>query len=230
MALADNIISYWKLNGNATDELGVNNGTANNITWVAGKLGDCADFAGTGTSDIQLSTTSSLTNNLTFSFWYYHTSTARQGLYCKTDGLGNNTSSWVIEVNVNKIYYSLYTGSSAYSCVSTTTLSTSTWYFITCTYDNATMRLYINGTQEATNSSGGAFNINNITKTTVLGQFGSYTFLPCFGYLDEVGSWSRALTSGEVTSLYNGGIGLTYPFSSGSTPTAGFFAALINQI
>lgn len=228
MALTDNIISYWKLNGNATDELGVNNGTANSVSWVAGKIGDCADFAGTSGSDIQLSTTSSLTNNLTFSFWYYHSSTARQGLYAKTDGSGNSSSSWVFEVNSSNIYFTLYSGSSAYSTVTTTTLSTNTWYFITGTYDGSTVKVYLNATLEGSASM--SVNINNITQTTVLGQFGSYTGLPCSGYIDEVGSWSRALSSTEITELYNGGTGLTYPFSApASSPTAGFFAGYLSQ-
>ena len=32
------------------------------------------------------------------------------------------------------------------------------------------------------------------------------------GYIDEVGIWNRALTSTEVTTLYNSGTGLSYPF------------------
>jgi hypothetical protein len=30
--------------------------------------------------------------------------------------------------------------------------------------------------------------------------------------LDEVGFWTRALSAAEVTSLYNSGNGLQYPF------------------
>ena len=32
------------------------------------------------------------------------------------------------------------------------------------------------------------------------------------GLVDECGIWSRALTTDEVTSLYNSGNGFTYPF------------------
>ena len=38
------------------------------------------------------------------------------------------------------------------------------------------------------------------------------------GTIDEVGIWSRALTSTEVTSLYNGGAGFQYPFVTASGP------------
>jgi hypothetical protein len=36
------------------------------------------------------------------------------------------------------------------------------------------------------------------------------------GDIDEVGIWSRVLTSTEVTQLYNGGAGLQYPFTNGN--------------
>jgi len=39
------------------------------------------------------------------------------------------------------------------------------------------------------------------------------------GMIDEVGVWSRLLTSDEVTTLYNAGAGLSYPFSSGTVAT-----------
>lgn len=35
------------------------------------------------------------------------------------------------------------------------------------------------------------------------------------GDIDEIGIWSRIITSGEVTSLYNSGAGLAYPFTGG---------------
>jgi len=37
------------------------------------------------------------------------------------------------------------------------------------------------------------------------------------GSVDEVGLWNRLLTSGEVTDLWNGGVGLTTPFPAGFT-------------
>jgi len=36
------------------------------------------------------------------------------------------------------------------------------------------------------------------------------------GLIDEVGIWSRALNSTEVSELYNSGSGLAYPFTTGT--------------
>ena len=35
-------------------------------------------------------------------------------------------------------------------------------------------------------------------------------------YIDALYFWNRAITSGEVTQLYNGGAGLQYPFAGQS--------------
>lgn len=42
---------------------------------------------------------------------------------------------------------------------------------------------------------------------------GSVFFLN--GAMDEVGTWARQLSGSEVTQLYNGGVGLQYPFTGG---------------
>jgi len=46
------------------------------------------------------------------------------------------------------------------------------------------------------------------------------------GYIDELGIWSRALTSDERTALYNGGDGLQYPWSPFVSPISPSTAAL----
>ena len=40
-------ISYWKFDGNANDSVGTNNGTATNVTYTTGLVGNTANFNGT---------------------------------------------------------------------------------------------------------------------------------------------------------------------------------------
>lgn len=47
------------------------------------------------------------------------------------------------------------------------------------------------------------------------------------GSIDEFGVWSRVLTAGEVTALYNAGAGLAYPFSTGAPSNASFLFQLL---
>ena len=96
------------------------------------------------------------------------------------------------------------------------TLSTSTWYHIVVTRDETanTAEVYLD------NSSDISFaNVDDATPVDMAigvyqdGQTGN----DWAGLIDEVGIWTRALTSSEVTELYNSGSGLQYPFLSDVT-------------
>jgi hypothetical protein len=89
------------------------------------------------------------------------------------------------------------------------------WYHIvgTVSSSTSTCRYYINGTLISEDTFTGLGFFSEI-------QLGAYDArsLPTFnGQLDEVGIWNRALTGSEVAELYNGGIGLTYPFVEGGS-------------
>jgi hypothetical protein len=77
-------------------------------------------------------------------------------------------------------------------------------------------------------SSDGSVNasINNGTVTTLTGATGNIerstpltvgyrleASLTYDGLIDEIGIWDRVLTPAERTQLYNGGAGITYPFT-----------------
>ena len=95
-------------------------------------------------------------------------------------------------------------------------LTMTDWNMITLTYEASshTAKLYFNGSYvrdlptSSTSSSGGRQYI----------QWGCYggtdstagTSRFCDGTMDEIGTWSKVLTSDEVTELYNSGDGLPY--------------------
>jgi hypothetical protein len=56
---------------------------------------------------------------------------------------------------------------------------------------------------------------NNSTNFHIAGTGGVFAN-NLTGSIDEVGIWSRALSSTEVTALYNSGNGFQYPFSTSS--------------
>jgi hypothetical protein len=86
------------------------------------------------------------------------------------------------------------------------TPSTNTWYHVCVVCTSGVATVYVN------NSSVGTFTLTPTTGLTdkfwVGRQDGAYGN----GDMDIVNVWSRALTTGEVTSLYNGGAGLQYNF------------------
>ena len=218
--------SYWKMDessGNAVDVVGGFNGTNTSVTYSAGKINNGANFNGS-TSKLDLSTTAfAPTTAISFSCWVNCTSyTSRQALFVKSDGVSNATSVFVFEVGnaSGKATMSLFSGSNI-STTSTSSLTTSVWTHLVFTYDGTNMNIYINGSLDKTTA--GSITMNSITQGTALGYFGSLAALQLNGSLDECAFWSNyALTSTEVTELYNGGTGLQYPFTS--VANSNFFA------
>ncbi len=85
------------------------------------------------------------------------------------------------------------------SLTGNTILSLNTWYHVACTFDGAEMRLYVNGSLDAS-----AALVSNITKTShelLLGDDdGGYPF---HGVMDEVRIWNFALCEGTIAAGMN---------------------------
>ncbi len=115
----------------------------------------------------------------------------------------------------NGFYYSsdtlqFYDGST--NVIIARTLVIDEWYLVTLTKSSTNYTIYLNGT-----TSSSAI-LNDIDVTTIeLGRRGDAIWF-LYGIIDEVGFWNRALTSAEVTQLYNEGNGITYTTEFGTSP------------
>ena len=106
------------------------------------------------------------------------------------------------------------------------TLGTSGWYHLVLTFDptvsSGTMKGYVNAVERTTRAScagNGANDVNLIIKFVLGASWSGYTNgtqNSALAIMDEVGVWNRALSADEVTSLYNSGAGLQYPFLLGN--------------
>lgn len=235
MALTDNLVSYWKFDessGNAADSTASaytlsNNGT---ITYVAGKINNCGDLEsgssqyfsnGSGTTGL------ALTGDFTIGLWVNFESTPSSG-----------NTMWVVdkksESNEDYSYYAVYlindggtlkirlrtTNGSASSFIDVGvnwTPSTATWYYllITRTSSGGSVSFYVNGAQQGSSQTGynGALTGTNNLGFYV-GRYKSADGRYYDGKVDEAGIWSRVVTGAEITQLYNGGSGLSYPFAT----------------
>ena len=174
---------------------------ANDTSNSTGKFGKGAVFNGSN-SYITVPTLSGFTNyNFTMSFWFNSTSTAAQYFmdfrnpiymefgYDVGSGAYNNTYSFII-----------YTGTQ-YAIHSSANLRDGNWHHIAVTYDGATLKMYIDNATPITstpndNTQYGHSSGNKIgasaTGTAVMN-----------GSIDQVRIFNKALSSSEVTTLYN---------------------------
>jgi hypothetical protein len=228
MALSDNLVAYYKLDessGDASDSSG--NGytltNTNTVGYATALINNGADF-GTANTNKVLTRASNLgiTNGAcSISIWVKLRTEIASGTYGFIQkSNATNHVAYIISYEYNggtrRLAFNRQRQNTSNNYVNyTTTLGTSNWNHLVLTYDGTTLTGYLNGVSVGTplNTSGdGASGGDN---TVDIGhaneQFStSYSSM----YADEVGIWSRALSASEVTSLYNSGAGLAYPFTT----------------
>ena len=101
----------------------------------------------------------------------------------------------------------LVSGGSYYG-TGTKALSSATWYNVVVTYDGSILKTYYNAGTPNTNTIGSLSRDSSGGNYMGVNQAGSANWWT--GDMQYVGLWSRALSSGEVTTLYNSGNGLAY--------------------
>lgn len=225
-------VSFWNFDessGNAIDALGLNNLTNNNtVTYVAGLIGNAANFVRSSSQYFQISdaaqTGLDITGNLSMSMWI--------NLANALSTYANETFMAKYDYTIPQQSYSLdafqdsgvdkfrfitsSNGSNNDQMTISTgiTLSTSTWYHIAVVFTaaSATTELYLNGVSKGT-ATGSFTSIFNSTAPFQISAFSNQTEY-INGKMDMAGIWNTTLTSADITELYNGGAGLQYPFYS----------------
>ena len=168
-----------------------NNGTIAGATWAAGgRFGSALSFNGSSSMvTVPDSASLDLSVGMTLEAWV-------------RPELGNWRTA-ILKERPGGLAYALYASSDTNRPSTETTadtrgpsaLPTSTWSHLGATYDGATLRLYVNGTQVSSRSLPGTITISSgalrIGGNTVWGEYFS-------GLIDEVRIYNRALTAAEI--------------------------------
>jgi glucose/arabinose dehydrogenase/chitodextrinase len=199
-----------------------NIGTITGATWTQGRYGNALSFNGAD-SIVRVASAASLnlTGAMTLSAWIKPTATQ---------------SGWrTILQRQADAYFLDAGGDAALRPAGGGTLGTSTqyvsgptanpvdaWTHLALTYDGATLRLYVNGTQAATRAAAGAIQ----TTTNPLWIGGNSPYGEYFqGLIDEVRVYDRALTPTEIQTDLNTPIVPTAPDTTPPSTPSGLTAA-----
>lgn len=202
--LLTGLAAYYKLDessGNALDAVGAHNGTVTSATQnVTGKINTCYTFNGSS-SNINIGTVST-SSVFTYAAWIKTSSATYQ---CIIAGKGIGSGSTYFRVN-NTGNLGLANADNVFIGGSAANVNTGSWIYVAVTYNSSgTYVFYVNGTASGSGTNLQTFSFGNYS----IGLQGNEYFN---GQIDEVGIWNRVLTSTEITTLYNSGMGKSYPF------------------
>jgi len=213
MALVDNLLEYWTLDNTRNGTLGAINmsTTGTPAGFTSAIISDGLIFPGVSGRFNTFSYNTAVPAG-TIAFWY------------KSTGDGTGSFHRVIAKTQVGVTDRIVIGFNNYGRRPSFNLSDTSivlegsdvstrdvWYHHVITWNGTSIIWYINGVAAYTVSSSLTL-LSNSTAFTVGGWSGNSTQQPA-GVIDEMGFWLRALTSGEAAQLYNGGAGLTYPFT-----------------
>lgn len=215
--------AYYTADNTPNDALGNYNGTlTNGATYGTGIINQGFSFDGIN-DYVDLGNNLDFDGSTPFSFnvWVKKNSKKFNGLISKAGGAPSYVGyNFRFDQSgsggyLNFILTSDFTTTNQLYCRSNSAVPLSSMNMCTVSYDGSKsvsgVKFYINGVVDSTvsvtdNLTGSVTNSNNCTLGAV--PLGGNVYLN--GIIDEVGVWSRELTSAEVTELYNGGAGLQY--------------------
>lgn len=224
MALTDNIVSYWKCDessGNLADSAGSNTLTNVNTTgFTTGIINNGINLVAASSRYFEKTSSGAAglsgMTDLTISFWFKpaaNVTSEQEFVTVYSSGAGQRSYRFYADNGTLNFQNSADGTNSSPSLVSQT-LSSGTWYYIALTKSGTTATYYVNasslGTGVAAASQFSSTDPFRVGTRVAAGDFAN-------GVLDEIGIWSRALSGAEITSLYNGGAGLQYPFGVTAT-------------
>lgn len=217
-SLLTGLVGYWNTDSNLNDSVGSNNGSGVAMSYgTPGKIGNAAQFNGsssTFTVPIVLGTVGS------FNMWVRRNDTTTA--YTMAMGSTRVAVSDYIRIAPRESNAGVQWALQDNYTLSPWTTDTN-YHMYTIVWDTSTAwQGYQDGVLVTTGSG-----VRNPTNTGSNIRFGMtpdgtgiYTPGQTYfaGSIDEIGYWTKRLTQSEITTLYNGGAGLTYPFTVNAQP------------
>lgn len=217
MALTDGLVSYWKLDETsgttASDSVGSNDWTASNVSWVTGKINNWWSF--NGTSSI-INTSYTRTNTFTVSAWIKTSATVTAWTAPTILNADNTTTNraWQFRLlDTHKVQLQIAVLPQR-NVTSTTSVDDWNRHLVTATADWTNIKVYVDGDLENTTADSSTY---PTAWWLAIGAMLWWASVYWFnGLLDEVWIRERALTSTEVSELYNSWAWKQYPFTAGT--------------
>jgi len=141
-----------------------------------------------------------ISGNITLSAWINRTPTSGyNAIFTKRQVGGSMNYQFTINNGNGQVGLGHSGGSWVYN--TTTTLSTSTWYHVAVTVSSGTAQFYIDGVAK---DSFTGISITATTQDLIIGATVGYNYFG--GNIDEASIFNSALSSSNITTIYNNGV------------------------
>ncbi len=210
--LLTGLTAYYALE-NANDSLGTNNLTNHgSVAFAAGKVSNAATFVSSSSKYLECADAVAFqmgTGNLSLALWAKFSTSSNQNI-CVCGNTGGR--GYGIQNNAGGIVGGISDNSNNAFTTAIHSFNDNGWHLAIITCDRAgNMICYVDNTLE---SSVSITPVSASVSNAVGFQIGAMQASGFFdGSVDECGLWSKLLTTTERGSLWNGGTGVTYPFT-----------------
>ena len=207
---------YYTGDNTPNDAKGTANGTlTNGATYGTGKINNGLSFDGVNDYVTLPSNSTNLGTSFTVSAWIYRTSsTALQTIYSNIQN--SPFDGFLFHISNDRLTVLIRNSGTASSISSVSTLAINTWYHVSVVVNSTNLcKGYVN------NSEVFSFNpsVNVNYPTTTYPTIGAYKYgstvgdvdLYFPGTIDELSLFNSALSTTQLTELYNSGNGKQYP-------------------
>jgi Concanavalin A-like lectin/glucanases superfamily len=219
--LLDGLVAYWKLDeasGNAQDSVGTNHLVDNNtVKAAAGKVAGARQFVQADNEFFSIPDNAALSmapdQAFTLAGWFFSELVTTNILISKGNLVSFPGAEYHLEGSGTNLLLYVGNGSANGLATATAVLPLSTWVFFAASHDPVgdLLAISINGAAPWTAAwAGGSY---DSAQELCLGKYANFGSGALTGRLDEVGIWKRLLSPAEISQLYNGGAGLSYPFA-----------------
>lgn len=208
--LTSGLVGLWSFNGpdvsgtTATDRSGSgNNGTlTNGPTVTPGKVGQALSFDGTNDYiDAGSGASVNITGAISISVWAKTSDTKQQYFVSNRNGSSGYGFGMQGSGNSYRLRFSYYGSTDRDSSINAY-VSDNNWHHYVVTNDLTNIQFYVDGALFSTHAG---FSGNSSSSTLKIGDLPSVGGTDFAGSLDEPRIYNRALTAGEISSLYNSG-------------------------
>lgn len=232
MVLDDAILYYSFDNanndgsGNPQDLSGNGNHGTNNgaTTGVTGKLSQAFDFDGSN-DYVQMDDTIDDTNQFSISLWANLDTSSGDQPFVSAWGSNSLEHTYLLRVLDGNLQAYIQTSDGFYGGTTQALTTTGSWVHIVVVYGGSKIETYVNNVKSG-NSISATGSIYHGTNPDYVGREKTNYFN---GKIDEVGIWSRTLTSTEVSELYNSGNGFN-PYRGWGNLINGVTASKVNGV